>query len=492
MCGTGITGLMISKQNMDKDGHEDIQIGHKGEMYDKPDQSKSIVGGSSLRGPSDNVSACEEQEIYVLIALPKDSTTNINYEVMRAQVEASVSDDRDNDGVMGTRVDESDSGGQLKHRSPHISQQNTRNSGKGVTFDEQMINTPERTESTAERGERPLDITRTSDEKPDEDPSNAILAISGKASDDGRFPLNVATASGIQVDSSYLDNSNEPLSSSVSHDQGTTRRPSQLKKGTSRRKFITEDSESNVEMHEVKKIKTTKGRDETKSSTSSEYDKSRFKCNFCERAFMFKSLVDCHKRRVHTKEKTGFCRHCWEGFYKAYDLTCLKREVLIVHKEYKDYVSCHICSKRMKETSMKQHVKKMHGKIHRGRNPSQKLTEENKSTEVQNLEEEENTANNETTEKTQKPEAKYRFQCDVCEKTFESQSQVKGHRKRVHLWEKTHFCPKCPEGFYLAHDLRQHIALVHKGYDDNVDIVCHMWQSCERKQHQRPCQKSAC
>ena len=433
------------------------------QMWDKSDQSKSTVGGDLFGGYMDNANALEEQTIHNDI-LHKDSTRNINAredsgsdnspdddDAMGAQGEASDSDDPD-DGVMETQIDESDlDNDQLKQCDTF--QLNMRSSGKGNTLDEQKINKCEQTKPTAEEGERSLDNERAFDETPDEDPTGAILDTAGKDSGDKRSPedvasasgdemspKDVATASGMQVDSNYLDN--EPLPSSVSNDPVTTQRSSRLRKCASRRKLIVEDSESDVEMHEihiVKKTKTVKGRDKSKPSTSSKsskYDKSRFKCNFCDRAFTFKYLVERHKKRVHTKEKTHLCRHCSEGFYRAYDL---KRHVLIAHKGYDDYVECHICSKRVKETSMKQHVQNMHSK------------------------------DDHLKKKQRSPD---RFQCDTCKRPFVFKYKLEQHKKRVHLKEKSYFCSQCTEGFYRSYDLKHHVAVAHKGYNEYVK--CHV------------------
>ena len=60
----------------------------------------------------------------------------------------------------------------------------------------------------------------------------------------------------------------------------------------------------------------------------------------------------------------------------------------------------------------------------------------------------------------------YEAKCEFCNKNFSTQGNLKFHINSIHEGLKNHICETCGKGFSRQHHLRQHIVNVHKGIID--------------------------
>ena len=159
---------------------------------------------------------------------------------------------------------------------------------------------------------------------------------------------------------------------------------------------------------------------------------STFVCDFCGKSFAFQALLNKHRRRLHTKEKTYFCTKCPESFYVSKDLT---NHMAMLHEGHDLNITCHVCGKSVRRTNIKHHVKTVHSK-------------------------------------------RDREECPLCGKDFKCHQYLNDHINEIHgnRSGKEFVCtwPNCDKSFIRKRELKQHL-------DVHNDVRPHSCQICFKK-----------
>ncbi|CAH0731210.1 unnamed protein product, partial [Brenthis ino] len=139
-------------------------------------------------------------------------------------------------------------------------------------------------------------------------------------------------------------------------------------------------------------------------------------CSFCGRKFHFKSLLRQHMY-THTDERPFKCKICGKGFNSSYTLNTHK----YIHADAKPF-KCEFCDYACRDTS----TLRKHHERHMG--------------------------------------MKKRYQCRLCEKSYNTKSLLKMHVTEVHLdiHVKNTRCEECGKMFKSNTALNVHIKIVHK------------------------------
>lgn len=137
-----------------------------------------------------------------------------------------------------------------------------------------------------------------------------------------------------------------------------------------------------------------------------------FKCNVCEKTFTRNSLLQGHKRK-HTGERPFKCDDCNKTFLQQLYLQTHKRK----HTEEMPY-KCDDCDKTFPHRSNL----RVHKRKHTGERP---------------------------------------FKCDDCDKTFTRKPNLLAH-KRIHTKEKPLKCNNCDQTFAWHTSLKRHQQKIHK------------------------------
>ena len=201
-----------------------------------------------------------------------------------------------------------------------------------------------------------------------------------------------------------------------------------------------------------------------------------FKCELCSKAFLCLSQLQNHSK-VHSEERTFKCKSCPKAFKEK--RTLQRHEMGHV----KSFI-CRICCKAYtKEIFLQRHIK-----LH----PGGKLSNNQRIEEGENVEKNKQTKKKYSGRKKKKCDDQFNgdgdkiFQCDSCERTFNSSPALKYHKTThlgenqekpfkceicskafpqksglnqhsfIHSGEKPFKCPKCPESFSRKDSLKKH------------------------------------
>ncbi|XP_049433673.1 uncharacterized protein LOC125889671 [Epinephelus fuscoguttatus] len=168
--------------------------------------------------------------------------------------------------------------------------------------------------------------------------------------------------------------------------------------------------------------------------------KNSFKCDTCEKAFRYKSLLQRHLI-IHTGEKPHSCDTCGKRFSRTSILNAHMR----THTGQKPY-SCNTCGKRFSQTS----TLSAHIRIHTGEKPYSCNTCGKRFSRTSLL-------NSHSTVHTgKKPHT-----CNTCGKRFSRPSLLNAHAT-VHTGEKPYSCNTCGKRFSRTKQLNAHLR-VHTG-----------------------------
>ena len=177
------------------------------------------------------------------------------------------------------------------------------------------------------------------------------------------------------------------------------------------------------------------------------------KCEKCSKCFSEVSTLRRHIYTVHGGDRDHKCDSCGKRFSEA---ATLKRHIHTVHQGLRDF-KCNSCGKHFSDSgTMKRHVKRVH--------------EDNKynatllsSSSSQNLKENINTSENETTNDNKADDQ------EIGKLILESPQAL---NKRIHPADEVgnngHKCKLCGKLFSYSHSLKRHISSVHentKGYE---------------------------
>ncbi|XP_049906917.1 zinc finger and BTB domain-containing protein 40-like [Epinephelus moara] len=178
----------------------------------------------------------------------------------------------------------------------------------------------------------------------------------------------------------------------------------------------------------------------TTTHCTSQTVKNSFKCDTCEKAFRYKSLLQRHLI-IHTGEKPHSCDTCGKRFSRTSILNAHMR----THTGQKPY-SCNTCGKRFSQTS----TLSAHIRIHTGEKPYSCNTCGKRFSRTSLL-------NSHSTVHTgKKPHT-----CNTCGKRFSRPSLLNAHAT-VHTGEKPYSCNTCGKRFSRTKQLNAHLR-VHTG-----------------------------
>ena len=171
------------------------------------------------------------------------------------------------------------------------------------------------------------------------------------------------------------------------------------------------------------------GQDDTNVDISSNSNKS-FQCDFCEKKYKQKYVLQRHMQQAHEHEKMMLdqkykCDTCEETFkhLKFLEEHAVEKHNIKIHK-------CEHCNKEFsKKSQLTAHTKIVHDKA-------------------------------------------TSFMCDLCGKSFVQKSSLKKHHDHFHEKIKNHVCNICSKAFAGSTDLKFHIKCVHEGVRDKVCDLC--------------------
>lgn len=174
-----------------------------------------------------------------------------------------------------------------------------------------------------------------------------------------------------------------------------------------------------------------------------------FPCNYCERSFPLRQLLDIHVAN-HVRDRKYQCEVCSKGFFSKYDLG----KHILIHTGEKPF-KCVVCEKAFSRSTLLRRHEKIHSdqpKFLCGHCDRTFLSKE------------------EWEKHTQNHEKKRPFECDICGKTFAFKQGLERHEV-VHLANQPYKCEHCNQGFSTQGKLARHLT-AHAGNRPYPCRVC--------------------
>ncbi|XP_065365692.1 zinc finger protein 208-like [Calliphora vicina] len=229
---------------------------------------------------------------------------------------------------------------------------------------------------------------------------------------------------------------------------------------------------------------------------------SPYSCTICGNNFRRKSILKQHHQRIHMGEKPHKCRHCIRAFSLESDL---KKHTKRVHKNEKGEESSDD-----NEEQYAQHVELAGNKQYSEEEDTRESLAENKEDvkkEIEKTEASEDTLNdvlddneNESDNqllielKTVPKTAKESHQCKLCKQIFKNPQGLAAHKTKAHLKKYLYNCDKCERGFdseefYIKHKNR-HLGIktfkcpqCGKAFDANSTLNQHLISHSKETPH---------
>lgn len=248
---------------------------------------------------------------------------------------------------------------------------------------------------------------------------------------------------------------------------------------------FTEDEEENGDsgagpnLRKRPKKKATVKVEKRRKTKRQEQQQLALQCSICSEVFTKKFDFRNHYRVFHVGQEIK-CPNCTRTFTDADEFD---KHVRHGHKKRnREKTLCPHCAKVMLNTSIQEHIKSIHEQHHREyicdlcgvRAKSKDILTGHMKFKHQNL-----TYNcrycpeifkNKGTRRTHEIRFhtfNYRHQCNICEKKFMTNAQLKKHRV-IHTGEKPHSCEICGQRFSFRAGLKDHMAT----HLETRDFIC--------------------
>lgn len=160
-----------------------------------------------------------------------------------------------------------------------------------------------------------------------------------------------------------------------------------------------------------------------------------FPCNYCERSFPLRQLLDIHVAN-HVRDRKFQCNICNKGFFSKYDLG--KHE--LIHTGEKPF-KCVVCGKAFSRSTLL----RRHEKIHSDQPKFLCAYCERPFL-----------SKDEWEKHTQNHQKKRPFNCDICGKSFAFKQGLERHEV-VHSTDQPYKCEHCDQGFSTQGKLARHL-----------------------------------
>lgn len=216
--------------------------------------------------------------------------------------------------------------------------------------------------------------------------------------------------------------------------------------------------------------------DEPEEQDTTAIETNVFPCNYCERSFPLRQLLDIHVAN-HVRDRKYQCEVCSKGFFSKYDLG----KHILIHTGEKPF-KCVVCEKAFSRSTLLRRHEKIHSdqpKFLCGHCERTFLSKE------------------EWEKHTQNHEKKRPFECDICGKTFAFKQGLERHEV-VHLKDQPYKCEHCNQGFSTQGKLARHLTahagsrpypcrVCNKSYLLSHHLTRHMRSHKEHQQNNHKC-----
>lgn len=216
-----------------------------------------------------------------------------------------------------------------------------------------------------------------------------------------------------------------------------------------------------------------------------------FPCNYCERSFPLKQLLDIHEKN-HTRHRDFQCAKCEKAFFSKYDLG----KHMSIHTGEKPF-KCVVCSKSFSRSTLLYRHEKIHvdepkflcgfcDKSFLSNDELERHTENHKKNRPfscnicgKSFAFKQGMERHQVQHEKDQP-----YPCEYCELSFMSSSKLARHLT-AHAGIRPYPCKLCPKSFLMSHHLTRHLRghnvgiIEYKCYDcgmvfnDSDDLVYH-------------------
>lgn len=201
-----------------------------------------------------------------------------------------------------------------------------------------------------------------------------------------------------------------------------------------------------------------------------------FPCNYCERSFPLRQLLDIHVAN-HVRDRKFHCKVCSKGFFSKYDLG----KHVLIHTGEKPF-KCVVCEKAFSRSTLLRRHEKIHS------DQPKFLCGFCERTFLSKDEWEKHTQNH---------EKKRPFECEICGKSFAFKQGLERHEV-VHSADQPYKCEHCDQGFSTQGKLARHLTahagnrpypcrICNKSYLLSHHLTRHMRSHKEHQQSQHKC-----
>ena len=159
-------------------------------------------------------------------------------------------------------------------------------------------------------------------------------------------------------------------------------------------------------------------------------DQPKFQCNLCDKSYKTKAHLQRHQKNSHVKIKPYKCDICDKSYKES---KTLEHHMATIHKG--ERIKCNECESTFKwKTSLDQHINSVHEKV-------------------------------------------IPYHCDLCTKSFPSNSQLSTHKAKGHYdnSDKELKCLVCAEAFFGKHSLSRHMK---QNHNEVIDMETNKSYSC--------------
>lgn len=160
-----------------------------------------------------------------------------------------------------------------------------------------------------------------------------------------------------------------------------------------------------------------------------------FPCNYCERSFPLRQLLELHEAN-HVRDRKFHCDSCDKSFFSKYDLG----KHLLIHTGEKPF-KCVVCEKGFSRSTLLRRHERVHS------DQPKFLCEFCERSFLSKEEWEKHTENH---------QKKRPFVCDVCAKSFAFKQGLERHEV-VHSMDQPFKCEHCGDGFSTQGKLARHL-----------------------------------